>query len=317
MSLIRRRSPVVADGTPPRRRTRRRRPRAGVRRLVHGALLVAAGTAALSLAGPFALRPFTDVAGAAGEVSVGFVLDFGGSSANVVEGCVTVPASDNRYDALAAFTQERGLGAPSYAPSGLLCSINGTPSSGCGQLVAGGYIYWSYFTGGTGTWVYSNTGAGGTVTPGDVEGWRFQDPGSGRPNDPPPRFTADYATLCPTTSPTTTTPTSGRTPGGRDRAGGGVVRTRVARASRTGSRGSAATTSTTTTTTSTYPPSSGASATSLPDTSIPPDPEVGLATVSHHTVTGGGPDPLIIGGIVVALLAAGAWVRWRRRPRTP
>ncbi len=64
----------------------------------------------------------------------------------------------------AAFATEKGLVPPSYAPSGLLCSINLIPASGCGQSVAGGYIYWSYFTGSGGGWAYSSTGAFATVT---------------------------------------------------------------------------------------------------------------------------------------------------------
>ena len=168
MSLIRRRSPVAADGDRSRPPARSRRRRSPLRRLVQGTLVVAAGTAALSLAGPFALRPFTDVAGAAGTVTVAFVLDFGGTPADEVVGCVTVPDTASRYDALTAFTQARGLAAPTYAPSGLLCSINGAPSSGCGQVVAGGYVYWSYFTGGQGGWTYASAGAFGTVTAGDV-----------------------------------------------------------------------------------------------------------------------------------------------------
>ena len=184
------------------------------RRIGRGALVVAAGTAALALAGPLALRPFVDAAGAAGaagEVSVAFVLDFGPGTTPVT-GCVDVPASDNRYDALAAFASQQGLAQPTYNSSGLLCSINGIPSSGCGQVVAGGYIYWSYFTGGQGGWTYSSTGAFGTVTPGDVEGWRFQNPGSGRPNDPPPRSSARFAAICGsgTVTPPTTQPSGGR-----------------------------------------------------------------------------------------------------------
>lgn len=328
MSLIRRRTPVVVDGDGSRRRGPGRLTRPDVpspalrhralRRFVQGALVVAAGTAALSLAGPFALRPFTDVAGAAGDVTVAFVLDFGGTPAQLVVGCVSVPDSDTRYDALTAFTQSRGLQAPTYAPSGLLCSINGTPATGCGQVVAGGrYIYWSYFTGGQGGWTYASTGAFGTVTTNDVEGWRFQDPGTGKPNDPAPRSTARYAAICATTpSPTTTTP--GVRPATREGAaagggsGGGAHRQRTARSAAGAT--STTTSTSTTTTSSTYP---AVTSTTLPDTSVPPDPEVGIASVAHHVTPGSGPDPIIVGGIIVAGLAIAAWFRWRKRPRTP
>jgi MYXO-CTERM domain-containing protein len=276
--------------------------------------VVAAGSAALALAGPMALRPFADVAGAAGEVTVAFVLDFGGPRSDQVTGCVTVPASDSRYDALAAFAAQERLALPTYNASGLLCSINGTPSSGCGQVVSGGYIYWSYFTGGTGAWSYADTGAFGTVTPGDVEGWRFQDPGTGLPNDPAPRTTPDYTALC---APARTPP--GRGGGGRPArtpAGAAAHRARSLRST----KGGGSTTSTTstsqssTTTTSTYPPDQSSSDTQ-PDISIPPDPVVGSATVSKQA-GGGGPDPIIVGGLLVAVLAVAAYARWRRRPKS-
>ncbi len=310
MSPIRRRSPVASEGsTTSRTVTRRRGGGPLVRRVVRGALLVAAGTAALSLAGPFALRPFADVAGAAGEVTVAVVLDFGGTSATVVQGCVAVPASDSRYDALSAFVGLRGLGVPTYGPGGQLCAINGTPSSGCDQVVAGGEIYWAHYTGSSGSWRYTRSAAGGDVSPGDVEGWRFQDPGTGRSGDPAPRAAADYSALCPVAP---SSPTTG--PSGGGHVGRSAARTRATRPSPTTSEPT-----TTTTTTSTYPATVSTSSTSLPETSIPPDPEVGIATDSHRAGSGGGggADPLFLGGILVALLVAAAWVRWRRRPRTP
>jgi len=73
----------------------------------------------------------------------------------------------------------------------------------------------------------------------------------------------------------------------------------------------------TTTTTPSRDPSDPVT-TSLPAASIPADPEVGVSDVARHASPGGaGPDPLIIGGLLAAVLAAGAWVRWRKRPRTP
>jgi hypothetical protein len=292
--------------------------------VVRGSLIVAAGTAALALAGPFALRPFADAAtaaGSAGEVSVAFVLDFGGSAGHQVVGCVTVPASDNRYDALAAFTAEQGLAAPTYAPSGLLCSIGGIPATGCGQEVSGGYIYWSYFTGGPNGWEYSNTGAFGTVTPNDVEGWRFQDPGTGLPNDPPPRTAPDYAALCSSTS-TSTTPTTPGVGVGVSPAGttgrththgvGGTKPPKPPKPTKT--RGTGAAVANSTTTSLTYPPDT---TTTLPPIVIPPDPETGLTTAAKQAAPGAGPDPLIVGGLLVAILAIAAYTRWRKRPRTP
>ena len=73
----------------------------------------------------------------------------------------------------------------------------------------------------------------------------------------------------------------------------------------------------TTTTTSTYPPDT---TTTVADIPIPPDPEVGLANARHASSggsSGPGPDPLIIGGLVVAALAIAAYARWRKRTGTP
>jgi hypothetical protein len=306
--------------------------RGRARRVARAALVVAAGTAALSLAGPFALRPFADAAhaaGSAGEVSVAFVLDFGGPPADQVVGCVTVPSSDTRYDALAAFVQQQGLTQPGYAPSGLLCSINGVPASGCGQIIAGGYIYWAYFTGGAHGWIYASSGAGGTVGTDDVEGWRFENPGSGNPGDPGPRTAPHYNAICGTTPPTTV-PTGGS--GGSGGAGGGgggrgQAHTATHAHSPHGSAapsggGSSTDSSTTTTSTSTSTSTStrpSATSTSFPGTSVTTDPTVGLAN-ARHTSSGGsgpGPDPIIVGGLLIAVLAIAGYTRWRKRPRTP
>lgn len=331
MSPTRRRTSVVAESGPARQDIDGRRRTVSIwRRLGRGALVVAAGTAALALAGPFALRPFADVAGAAGQVTVAFVLDFGGASSKEVVGCIAVPASDSRYDALAAFASQQNLALPTYATSGLLCSIGGVPTSGCGQVVGNSYIYWSYYTGGATGWTYASAGAFGTVTQGDVEGWRFQDPGTGHPNDPPPRATPDHSTLCSTT-PTSTTSTTTRPAGkggggaqaaGGAAAGGAVVHkahtNRAKKASAPGAaapapKGAVATTTFPSTTTSTYP---SESAQSIPDVSVPADPVTGTASITKRAV-GAGPDPLIIGGLLVAALATAALLRWRRRPRTP
>jgi len=331
MSITRRRTPAAIDGGPTRTTDPRRVGR--WRRVARGALVVAAGSAALALAGPMALRPFVDAAGAAGEVTVAFVLDFGPGGRQVV-GCVSVPDTASRYDALSAFATQEGLVPPSYAPSGLLCSIDLIPASGCGQSVAGGYVYWSYFTGSGGRWIYSSTGAFATVTKGDVEGWRFQDPGTGRPNDPGPRTAADYNSICSTVSPTTTTTTTTTTtappaPGGGSSGTGqqaaasvktpmtGVAQTPAAAggwvSTTTTTRSNAADTTTTTLTAG----STVTSTTSL-DFTAPTGLPAGLATARGTSAgPGAGSTPLIIGGLLILALAIAAWVRWRARPRTP
>ncbi len=130
------------------------------RRLGAAALFVAAASAALAAAGPDALLPFEGLATAAAAdatVSVAFVVDFG--SAGKVAACVKVPSGTSGYQALVAFTAQEQEQAPTFNASGLLCSINGDPSSGCGQAVNGGYVYWSYWRGPRARWQYAGTGA--------------------------------------------------------------------------------------------------------------------------------------------------------------
>ena len=324
MSITRRRSLAATDGDSTRP-TGYGRARAW-HRIGRGALVVAAGTAALALAGPMALRPFVDAAqaaGAAGEVTVAFAIDFGGGSAPV-KGCVQVPPTDNGYQALGAFLAQMGMAGPTFNSSGLLCSIDAVPTNGCGQPVNGQYIYWSYFTGTGSSWAYADTGAFAPMTQGSVQGWRFQNPGTGRPNDPPPRVTAQFTSLC-ASSPSGGSPGgAGSSPSHRPGGGGGARKPKVAKkvtggaaARTTGAPKRSTKTSGSTTTTSTYPPDT---TTTVADIPVPPNPEVGLANARHASSGGGsgpGPDPLIIGGLVVAALAVAAYARWRKRTGTP
>lgn len=337
MSVIRRhRTETIGAEAPPTDRPRRP---GRWRRVARGGLVVAAGTAALALAGPFALRPFVDAAeaaGTAGQTSVAFVLDFGGPTTDQVVGCVTVPSSDDRYDALAAFISQQHLAQPTYGSSGLLCSINGIPSSGCGTEVAGGYIYWSYWTGGSHGWTYAETGAQNPVGHDDVEGWRFENPGKANPSDPPPRTAARYNSICGAHG--TTTPnspggdgkgggnggggspsagTAGTSPGAAGAAGAAVGAGQHARArkgavtspSGPAGNGSPATSGSPSSTTTT---STDASAATTAPSSVPQE-----DAATHDRGAGGSsPVPLIVGGLLVAGLAIAAYVRSRRNPGT-
>lgn len=183
-----------------------------MRRLVGAVGLLVAASVALSGGGPDALVPFKQAAGAASEVSVAFVIDFAGLAPTQV-GCVTVPGTDNGYQALAAFTEQEHDAPPTYNGSGLLCSIDGIPNSGCGVGVSGGYIYWSYWHGDSGGWAYASTGASQTVhscneggQDCDVEGWRFENPGKGNQTDPAPAALPDYSAICSGDSVTLTDP---------------------------------------------------------------------------------------------------------------
>jgi hypothetical protein len=319
-----------------------------MRQLARVSVLVAAASAALALAGPFALLSLKDVARAASEVSVAFVVDFG--RANKVEAtCVKVPSADNEYQALAAFTQQDNEQAPTYNNSGLLCSIGGIPNSGCGQSDGEGFIYWSYWHGDTGTWEYSNTGASGIVhscnargEDCDVEGWRFEDPGSGNPNDPPPEAAADYADICAVTPPPTTTTTTAlssptttagstmpsatdpnATNGGPS--SGGTTDPPVTRAMKNPTVSSPSAQPTASSTPK-APAAKVHRAVSLPNsaasttTTSEPDVKIqalgGIPAGGHHGGSGGAGSVWIAGGILLVLVV-GSLYGWRRRVRSP
>jgi hypothetical protein len=304
-------------------------------KVVRTLLFVGAASAALAAAGPDALLPFRDVAGAAAEVSVAFVVDFGGGSAAVV-GCVKVPAGDNGYDALAVFTAQEHESAPIYNSSGLLCSINDIPGNTpavCGQVVPGGYDYWSYWHGSTGAWTYANSGAFGAVQPGDVEGWRYEDPGASKPTDPKPGATPDYTSICGVPSSAPATPTSAAAPTTTappaPASSPGAVRSTtgtVAPAPAPAPIPAVSTPGSGTRTDSTTVPA----ARSVPST--PPTVSASTSTTAgsgHQSVAlgatptasdhpgGGSAAPLVVGGALIVLLAAGAIVGWRRRSSSP
>ncbi len=310
-----------------------------MRRLATVSVGVAAASAALALAGPYALEPFADAAGAATEVGVAFVLDFGGAKGRVV-GCVHVPASDNGYYALAAFAQQEHLTAPTYAGSGLLCSIGGIPSSGCGRPAGNEYIFWAYFLGGSGSWLYADRGASAPVTPGDVEGWRFEDPGPDNPTAPAPRTAPDYAAICApptttTTTTTTTTPTTTAAPTSTLAAPASATGGPTTTVAAPGHEAPGASVATGTpppgaSVTTTAPAGSGPHGSSVigtapaarGHTSTATSPvrsggghaeALGSVPASAHSGGGSGTTSLIVGGILVAALALASVLRWRRR----
>ncbi len=279
--------------------------------------------------------PFKDAAGAASEVSVAFVVDFGSLGAPVV-GCLHVPSTDNGYAALGAFTAQRGEAQPIYNNAGLLCSIDNLPGNAptvCGSQVAGGYDYWSYWHGTTGSWVYASTGAFSTVQEGDVEGWRFETDGQSNPNDPHPLPAPSYASICGSavSTPTTAVPPAGRPGhhrvsfdrfgerqrdaqdlgrigqpiggeqlGSRHRPADRLVRVGRPVGTSVGVGGTSGTTAPTT-----RPARSGLPAQSLRATPAADD----------RAGAGEGALPAIVGALLVLALAAGAVFGWRRRAR--
>lgn len=123
-----------------------------------------------------------------GSVRVVMVVDAGETSAGASSVCLVVPSGTTGSQLLARRAAELGMASPRYAGSGLLCSIDAFPATGCGDRTSGGFAYWAYFSGTSGAWNY------GSYNPfirrmadGDIEGWRYVS-GTGGAQDPPPRI---------------------------------------------------------------------------------------------------------------------------------
>ncbi len=149
--------------------------------------------AAITAVGLIGTAPSASAAGcsgplAAGTIRVVLVVDAtdigGGSSAT----CFAVPAGTTGSQLLARRGAELGTGAPRYGSSGLLCAIDGRPATGCGDRSSGGFEYWAYFNGTSGSWVYGSYNPFvRRLSDGDIEGWRYVS-GAGNGQDPPPRI---------------------------------------------------------------------------------------------------------------------------------
>lgn len=133
-------------------------------------------------------------------VDVALVVDFGkpGRHGDAVVRCIRVPAGTTGAQVLVDVANDGHLPVPTYNASGLLCSIDGLPKSGCGAQAAGGYAYWSYWHGGR-SWSYASVGPSTwAVRDDDVEGWRFDDDSGGAATDPAPRAPSSYRAACAT-----------------------------------------------------------------------------------------------------------------------
>jgi len=139
--------------------------------------------------------------------SVAVVVDFG-DARGMSTVCVPAGSTDSGAAVLGARAQQLGTPAPRFDQStGLLCAIDGYPSSGCGEQNGSRYAYWSYWHGTSSGWTYSNLGpASSRVKSTVTEGWRFQPQGAGNPSDPAPRGSADPTDTCTPAPPPTTAP---------------------------------------------------------------------------------------------------------------
>jgi MYXO-CTERM domain-containing protein len=147
-------------------------------------------------------------AAAAGQF-VAVVIDFGPGGPPPIVKCVEA-RGQSEYQAVAD-----ALGGPDalrFAPSGLLCGIEGIPATGCGVRTAGTYAYWAVFNGGASGWTFANDNPGVQVaSPSTPIGLRYEPTGSGSASDPAPSVSADPAVDCPVSSPTAT-PTTAAVP---------------------------------------------------------------------------------------------------------
>jgi hypothetical protein len=286
-----------------------------------GALLLGAVGAALAPAGPDALVPFKLLAAsAASDVSMAVVVDFG-TGAKPTTVCLHVPEGTTDVAALQdVYTVEEN-------DSGLLCDIDGYPTSDTSQcLETGGngtFYYWSYWHGtGSVGWQYADDNFNSyAVTDGEVEGWRYQDPNADNSSAPHPSVSGSYVSLCGNVPTTTVTPTTSApvpTTTVTSPVGGGTVTT----LGKGGAPGSSR--STTTTPAATGSQVASTSTTSAPRTTTagrsrsghPGRHESALAdTPARAAGTPGAPVlPIVLVGAAIAVLAALSYFRWRRRP---
>ena len=264
------------------------------------------------------------------DVVVPVVVDDGSSDDTGQVTCVPVPAGSTGAQVLAARAKLLRTPAPRYALSGLLCAIDGYPATGCGQQTGSHYAYWAYFHGGS-AWSYASDGPSEwQVSPGDVEGWRFEPDGTATPADPPPRAPSAAAVLCPASTGTTTTVASppsttvgstvavGPAPSG---GGGGGAEGASAPTTAVSPRSGTASSSTPPT-----PATSGSTvappvSTTAPDAAPPPAHQAGdrrrstLAAASRPSGSGGGSTGVVVALVLIVALAGAALVRTRRLRR--
>ena len=121
-----------------------------------------------------------------GKPRVAVVIDHGSS---IDARCIEIDGNMNGAQFLALRAQILNVPQPTYNASGLLCSIDGYPRTGCGEKTGNTYAYWSYWDGRSGRWVFARIGpASRRMTDGAMEGWRFQQEGSLESSGNPPRY---------------------------------------------------------------------------------------------------------------------------------
>lgn len=297
---------------------------------VHRAALVCVAVLACSL--PVLGR--ADPAGAAelcggslpaGQIRVAVIVDYGtepDSPGTTSVRCLSLPDGAKGADLLRERAALVGLPRPRYAPSGLLCALDGYPAPPECAQGTGEVRYWSYWSGTDGSWVY---GTGNPFTrrlrDGDIEGWRFVR--ATEANALPPRIAPDRAALFPPlaapgpsvgpgavggggidpatgpdpAAPLPAAPGAGSTLTGQP---GHVDASDGSAGDGSAGDGSAAA------------PDPDSTVTVGPVSSIEAAAPIGEAATSAGAGDGGLPAGAITGGIVIALVGAGALIRFRR-----
>ena len=280
-----------------------------------------AGTVAatgLALAGLVAAAAPASAAACSGTSGVTVVVDTGGSIS-------TRCASGDPSTAWKALTAAGFGTTPVQTFPGALCQINGYPDTSCVRMPPAS-AYWAFFHAKAGgSWTYSSSGvASYNPSPGTVVGFKFGSggqPGIAPPSapatskpapttaKPKPTTAAPKATSKPAaTTPKTSTSGSTKATGSTQKSGSGAT-TASAKPTATPTATASATASPTASGSSSASPSGqGTPSAEASETSL------AVAPTSDADDGSSGPGTLLVGGALVALVAAGAgWAAWRRR----
>jgi len=141
---------------------------------------------------------------------VAVVIDFGTGGPPSIVTCVHDAGQSDAQaitDALAQVGATTGLG---INQSGLICSVNGYPTSdlttAC-PISSGTTAYWAYFHGTAAGWTYASQGpASFPASPTTTVGFRFESTAREAAANPPPSAAADPVASCPAIATSAPTP---------------------------------------------------------------------------------------------------------------
>lgn len=280
-----------------------------------------AGTVAatgLALAGLVAAAAPASAAACSGTSGVTVVVDTGGSIS-------TRCASGDPSTAWKALTAAGFGTTPVQTFPGALCQINGYPDTSCVRMPPAS-AYWAFFHAKAGgSWTYSSSGvASYNPSPGTVVGFKFGS--GGQPGIAPPAAPAT-SKPAPTTAkpkPTTAAPKATSKPAattsGTSTSGAGKTAGSTQKSGSGATTASAKPTATPTATASaTASPTASGSSSASPSGQGTPSAESSATPLAAAPTSGtedgsSGTGTLLVGGALVALVAAGAgWAAWRRR----